>query len=70
MFTRQITVYLTNTPSFERKYCVPSWMFADNFSRQTDNRHPHNLHTRKGTNKPGHVMTKQPLDVGKEQNYK
>jgi len=31
-------------------------MFVDKFQRQTNNIHPHNIHSRKGsTIKPGHV---------------
>ena len=49
-------MYSIRVLNFGYKYHVPFWMFVDNFSRQTNNSHLHNLHSRKGPMiKPGHV---------------
>ena len=44
---QRITMYGTHMLNFVHKCYVPSWMFVDNFSRQTNNKHPHNPHSRK-----------------------
>ena len=44
---QRATMYTIHMQNFDCKYCVPSWMFVDNFSRQTNNKHPHNPHSLK-----------------------